>query len=594
MIPDAKIVSSVAYYCEDPPRNTWVSPNAFPIPRPNILESRKNINERRHPTWWDEKRPWLPYIPVFDLSGNAHHELFSVSRADILSKSLDNRWSASKEKIMEWIQFYEAVKKLCIHVRNRTRLCYSGTVKEEPPEVDYQSLKDITGSTHHEIADSICLMHDGVREWIGYFSWLWLSRGSEQDPLPYSSTLSTPPLTAFIKFLGQFSQTLRGVCIDFSLHPASELHIKQWQKYHVPIHILLKRVGNVIREVPDYLTINGLGAILYIPKHYNKLAQYAIDQNPSKSPSNMYMWEPPKSSTRKIESKRQDYIESFLSFQIHTPRRCYQIMWYRQKIARSKGDVPQNPMAILEDDYNEIDDEERYGTYISSDESEHERHLIGKRTVKKLERPPIPALDFQYDTDIDMNKAENVDNEELFSLEPMAPADDVSTDIHDEDMHLIPEYHPQQSALEIAVANHEHRFHSQDKVPQYSSVSSSSRYTGFSTHHGGRGTYNSQKRHGSYQDRRYDYRPSQRSLSPLRSPLRRPSQRSLSRSKSPVRRHSQRSRPRSPIRRYSRDFTRRDEMEVEYPSRSCSRSPFRQSSSKFNKYVPSAVCCIVI
>jgi hypothetical protein len=440
MIPNARKVASSPSHCDDLVKNTWISPNAHPIPRPNMMDNSQKslLNEYRHPTWWDESRPWLPYIPVFDLSGNANHELFSVSRAGILSQSSNRDWYVSKDRIDGWKRFYDAVKCLCLHLQSRTRLWYSGIVTSQPQEVDYDSLNGIKEVTYLKLAETVCLVHDGVREWIGYFLWLWISRASEPDPLPYSNTLTTTSYSAFVKFLGEFSKTLRGVCIDFSLHPASEVHINQWINYNVPIHILLKRNGKLIIEVPRHLTVEGLGSRLFHSKNYNKMTQRAVDQNPPESPPSMYIWEPPAQSNGGNLRKRKDYQGCFFSFEITTPRGPYRIWWYGQKVSdlankdesmRQKHSS-RHIMAIFDDDWDETE-QDSDGGYATSDEEEHKRYLVGKTVVTKVVCPDLP--DFLDLDDVEMENLDEVPNQlstasypdqQSFGLEPMGPGED--------------------------------------------------------------------------------------------------------------------------------------------------------------------------
>jgi hypothetical protein len=468
MIPDAKIVSSTPYHRDDALKNTWLSPNAFPIPRPNPLKPDETINERRHPTWWDEKRPWMAYIPVFDLSGNANHEIFSISRVGILSQSPDYKWYVSKEKIAEWKAFFETIKQLCIHIRQRTRLYYSGTIVGEPEEADYEKLNGATEPTHGKLAEIIYPIHDRVREWIGYFNWLWVSRGSESDPRPYSPTLTTPAYSTFIKFLSRFSRTLRGVCIDFSVHPASELHINQWKRYNVPIYILLKHRGTVIREVPDYLSIQKLGSRLSIKKHPNHMKQFAIDQFPSNSsPSVMYMWEPPEQSHKGLLRKRQQYRGSFFHLDILNPHGSYRIFWYRQRITdpanmdlsmkEHKKKHRGHMLAMFEDDWVEEVDEDD-GGYATSDESDHERYLTSKISILKVDPPTLPP---PLETD-DMNTVEastspfhqDIDS---FVREPMNPDEDDRMDYTINDgMEVV---HENRQEKEWPVDDHQRYYH---------------------------------------------------------------------------------------------------------------------------------------
>jgi hypothetical protein len=399
MIPDTQKGVSAPTHGTDAQGNKWISPNfnAIPLPGPN----NKNVNVCRHPTWWDSQRPWLPYIPVFDLSGNCSHEIFTCSKVGILVKSVNGQWSVSEEYIMQWIEFYQVVRQICLHLQTCTRLYYSGTMTSQPIDIDYNVLRDAYAYTHEKLAETVGSVHDGVLEWIGYFNWLWITRAAEKMPLEYSSVLTEPLFADFVKYLGSFSKTLKGVCIDFGLHPVSEAHYDLWLTYNVPVYILLEKKRAVVREVPRHLTVEGLGSKEI--KAQLKTNHRAIDQSPIDAPEMMYIWEPTKNSRKSTTTgKRQEYQATYFNWTVTNARGSYHIYWYKQRISQStKKDSKRKPnekgrmevamSALFSDDGDEDLHMEECNTWASSDESDHQKHLVSKSVVKKKVVPSLPC-----------------------------------------------------------------------------------------------------------------------------------------------------------------------------------------------------------
>jgi hypothetical protein len=438
MIPDTKKGVSCATHGTDAQKNKWISPNfnAIPLPGPD----NKNANACRHPTWWDSQRPWLPYIPVFDLSGNCNHELFTCSIVGILIKGVDGRWTVSQDHITQWIEFYQVVRQICLHLQTCTKLYYSGTMTYQPLDVDYNVLRDAYAYTYQELAAAVVSVHDGVLEWIGYFNWLWVTRAAEKFPLEYSTVLSEARFADFVKYLGSFSKTLRGVCIDFGLHPVSEGHYDLWLSHNVPIYILLEKQRIAVREVPRHLTVVGLGSKEIKAKLQTN--HRAIDQNPTDASEMMYIWEPTKKSRKSTTTgKRQEYEASYFNWTVTNAHGIYHIYWYRQRISNSynkdskrkpkeKGRMEVAMSALFSDDDDEDLHMDECNTWASSDESDHKRHLISKSVIKKLIVPSLPcplelavsALEPKT-TPVSISEAQTSGPQ--FELEPMS-VDDMS------------------------------------------------------------------------------------------------------------------------------------------------------------------------
>jgi hypothetical protein len=142
-----------------------------------------------------------------------------------------------------------------------------------------------------ELSKLLMMTHDIMLEWIGYFNWLCVTHASGNNTLTLklSKILKTSRIYSFCQYLSKFSNTLRGVCIDFDLHSISTDLLQQWTRYHVPCHIIVVRNGVAANNIPSQYTVLTMAARKRSPCS-SKLSHYAIKQQADR----LKIWVPPK------------------------------------------------------------------------------------------------------------------------------------------------------------------------------------------------------------------------------------------------------------------------------------------------------------
>jgi hypothetical protein len=303
--------------------NTWISPNSPtpPFPGPDL----PSLNIRRHASWWDSSAPWLPYIPVFGLHANVHHEFFSISKTGIIFVDLvTNTWMIDPVRLSQWQEFFFVVHDICCELRRYLLNCLDWECYSLPPNVNYKDLLPLRFDSASDMSNVLMETHDILLEWIGYFNWLCIMFDSLNISSVLSETLKTPSISAFCLYLSKFSNRLRGVCVDFGAGSISEELVQQWVRFHVPCYIILSKAGIDVQKVPSQYTIRSMAARKRSP-HLIKRRHYAIEEQGQF----LKVWEPPKRIRRDGTNRRYQYFQTFYSSDFDLPDGPVRIYWYK-------------------------------------------------------------------------------------------------------------------------------------------------------------------------------------------------------------------------------------------------------------------------
>jgi hypothetical protein len=384
-----------ANYCKTPSGSIWSSPNSptppFPVP------DFPALNIRRHASWWEPSSPWLPYIPVFGLHGNAHHEFFSISRNGIVeAESIDGTWRISPVRIAQWQEFFISVHDICQELLRYSPILLNEDGVNCPPHVSYEDLLPLRMESAIEMEKVLMMTHDIMLEWIGCFNWLCVIQAPGNDMLKSSQIFQTPRVSSFCCYLSKFSNSLRGVCIDFESHSIPVDIVQQWVRYHVPCYILVNKNGIEAGKIPFQYTIHGMTAQQRPPRS-SKFHHYAIEQKTN----HIKIWTPPKRT--RVNNKRNQYFNAFYStdFQLHLGN--VRVYWYKirkdefanqlrelDEIDQNRKDL-KNPYRILDENYDSSQDSDHDPEpYLTSDDEIHQRHQVACITLAKLIRPALP------------------------------------------------------------------------------------------------------------------------------------------------------------------------------------------------------------
>jgi hypothetical protein len=415
-------------YSTDNQNNLWISPNfpCPPFPGPFFIR----INNYQHATWWDKSQPWLPYIPVFSLNNNSHHDFFAISHEKTIVTDIHNEnWRVDPTRLSQWVEIFLSTRDICHELR---RYLLSDVIEDginTPADADYASLLSLRMDNSEKLCDVLLQMHDLMRAWIGYFNWLTAVANSPQNsPSRISETLKAPKVSAFCKFLTQFSDKLRGVCIDYDSSQTHDMPIQQWIQYNVPCYILLQRNGRPVMGVPQRYTIDSMNAIPRKP-HSQKIQHFAIEQNDTV----LKVWTPPKRTRAVNQNKRSQYAYAFFYSDFQTYGGPIRVYWYNSRKDNfanrdnsynelEENKRKKNPYRILDEEYDsENDSDYDPEPYEFSDDDTHLQHQKGGKIFTKLIRPAIPP---RFDLII---KQTNVNNPPVFvTLNPMGEQNSVN------------------------------------------------------------------------------------------------------------------------------------------------------------------------
>jgi hypothetical protein len=400
-------------YSTDNRNNLWISPN-FPCP-PFPGPFSHDTNDYRHATWWDKSQPWLPYVPVFFLNNNAHHDFFAISHERIIVTDIhSDNWRVDPIRLSQWIEIFLSTRDICYELR---RYLASNVMEDgikTPPDADYASLLSLRVDDSEKLCEELLKIHDLMRAWIGYFNWLTVIASSSRTPW-ISETLKTPKVSAFCNYLLQFSDKLRGVCVDYGSSQTNDIPIQQWIQYNVPCYIMLQRNGRPVSGIPPRYTIKSMNAIPRKP-HSKKVQHFAIEQNDTV----LKVWMPPKRTRATNRNKRRQYAYAFFYSDFETYAGPIRVYWYKSRRDTfanrdnsynelEENRKKKNPYRILDEEYDsENDSDYDPEPYEFSDDDTHLQHQKGGKIFTKLIRPAIPP---RFDLIV---KQANVNNPPIF------------------------------------------------------------------------------------------------------------------------------------------------------------------------------------
>jgi hypothetical protein len=395
-----------ANYCTTSSGSTWSSPNSLAPPFP--LPDFPTLNVRRHASWWNSSSPWLPYIPVFGLHANAHHEFFSISKNGIVeAETVDGTWKINPVRIAQWQEFFISVHDICQELLRYSSILVNEGGVNCPPHLSYEDLLPLRMESAIEMEKILMITHDIMLEWIGYFNWLCVAQTSENDIVKSSTLFQIPRVSSFCCYLSKFSNMLRGVCIDFETHSISVDLVQQWVRYHVPCYIIVNKNGIEVGKIPFQYTIHGMAAQPKSPRS-NKLHHYAIEQKTN----HIKIWTPPKKARTNNMNKRNQYFNAFYSSDFQLYLGNVRVYWYKVRKDEFANQVKElneieqnrkdwkNPYRIFDKNYNSSEDSDHDPEpYLTSDDDTHQRHQAACITLAKLIRPALPpSFDFVRQT----------------------------------------------------------------------------------------------------------------------------------------------------------------------------------------------------